>query len=119
MDNEDCRDIEERFILFRGKTMGVDYYAFHPSDTPLDPKCESVDVFLERGDERYCGTFITIGKIQECLNRYKETGENNHGAYFDMENPIIVEEINQGIVERTIEDFLRKGCLEPFFVKSG
>ncbi len=120
----ECRNIRptieeletlERYTLFGGSIGQVYYGIFHPSDRNIDSRCESVDAYILKGDRIYWGSFITLEKIKECLERYKETGENANGTYFDMEYPIIVEEINPRIVRLTIEDFLKKGKLEPFF----
>ena len=95
----------------------VSYGVYFPYEGEINPIEECVDVYIKKGKEEYWGTFITVKKIKECFDRYKTTGENENGAYFEIEKMIVVEEITDSVLERSIRDLLKTKRLEQLFEK--
>ncbi|MCO6514849.1 MAG: hypothetical protein J6589_10365 [Snodgrassella sp.] len=65
-----------------------------------------VEVFLDNG-KRYAATFFTIENIISILNKYKETKECCNGLYFWASDMIIVENLNDKVINKTIQDLIK------------
>ncbi|MWP47531.1 hypothetical protein [Gilliamella sp. Pas-s27] len=77
-------------------------------DQDLNQVTDNVDVevFLDNG-KRYAATFFTIENIISILNKYKETKECCNGLYFWASDMIIVENLNDKVINKTIQDLIK------------
>ncbi|MWN90002.1 hypothetical protein GQ597_04675 [Gilliamella sp. Pra-s65] len=77
-------------------------------DQDLNQVTDNVDVevFLDNG-KRYAATFFTIENIISILNKYKETKECCNGLYFGASDMIIVENLNDKVINKTIQDLIK------------
>lgn len=91
------------------------YKIFWPYKEELNVKCESVDVYCRLdGKGESIGTFMTLGKIDEMMKRFKRTGENE-GLFVPMGCELIVERISNNVVQRSIASLLEIDMFSDYF----
>jgi hypothetical protein len=68
---------------------------------------EDGDVLIITPDgERWCANILTMGKIQEAMDRQRGTGESLDGAYFWVQGLVIVREPGVESMVRAVEGLL-------------
>lgn len=88
------------------------------SSQPFDPKNETVEVRLRTKDDRnYSANFTTKSFLDYMFEKNKRTGECANGTYFCMPNMILVEEITEQSVKKTIDDLINNLEMEIHFRK--
>ena len=66
----DARRTRDKYTLFGGNIgREISYGVFFLSEIKMNPECDVADVWLQMGSQEYWGSFITLRKIQECLNK--------------------------------------------------
>jgi len=88
----------------------IDYYT-----EIADPDDDNVDVHvrLESG-ERYVATFFTLRNIQGLMDKDKKTGEGS-GKYFWASDMVIVLDLNDATIRKTVEEMIANGEFEHAF----
>jgi hypothetical protein len=81
----------------------------------VDPINDNVDVCVTLNNEEYPSTFFTLKNVETLMNRWRESGEHASGLYFWAADLVIVRELTQDTVQRTIEDLLRSGAFPRAF----
>src|SRR3989344_783844 len=77
------------------------------SSEPFNPRDETVEVRLTTRDgQEYSANFTAKGFIDPMFEKNKRTGECAKGTYFCMPNMILVEEISEENVRKTIDDLI-------------
>jgi len=73
-----------------------------------DPSDQNTDVFIrfENGEE-YVASFFTIKNIVRMMSKNKVSGEQQNGSYFWSSDMVIVEEISEDCIRRTVEDLIK------------
>jgi bacillopeptidase F (M6 metalloprotease family) len=88
------------------------------SSEPFDPRKETVEVRLTTGDgQEYLANFTTRHYIDYVFKKNKRTGECAKGTYFCMPNMILVEEVSEQNVRKTIDDLINNVEVETHFRK--
>jgi len=100
--NIDQHEYRARYLE---KCSGYTFKINWTSDRPFDPKNSLVEVILilEDGQE-YTSDFITRKKIEEVFEENKQTGYCADGTYYCRPNMIIVDEITEETIKKTIDD---------------
>ena len=75
---------------------------------PINPEKDCVDFEVECKGKLYKGTFITPKCIDERLKNYEKTGENGDGSYFWAKGMIIIKEITNETIEKTLIDLIKR-----------
>jgi hypothetical protein len=68
-------------------------------------------VDLEDGSS-FALTFFTVRNVRLLLDRYRETGECASGTFLWAKNMIIVDEISQSVLEKSIRELINTGELD-------
>lgn len=73
-----------------------------------DPSDENLDVFIhfENGEE-YVLSFFTLKNISRLMSKNKLMGEQLNGAYFWSSDMVIITEISEDSIMRTVEDLIK------------
>lgn len=82
---------------------------------PIDDNVD-VEIKLDNG-ETYVATFFTLENIKKIFNRYEITGECANGLYLWSENMIIIENLSEEIVRKSIDDLIESGEVYTAFKK--
>ena len=73
----------------------------------LDKYDDNVDVEITLADNRvFSATFFTLENIKNLLLSYKATGECANGLYFWAKDMIIVKELDEDTLRKTINDLI-------------
>ena len=74
---------------------------------------DNVDVEIELADgRRYSATFFTLQNIHSLMEKNKTTGECAGGIYMWSSNMILVDNLRQETIRRTIVGLLEEGELD-------
>jgi hypothetical protein len=91
---------------------------WHGDRAHIDPHDDSVDIYVTFEDgTSYTATFFTVKNITTLLDRYRETGECASGLYVYAVDMIIVHELSDEVVERTVADLLETAEFETAFAR--
>ena len=113
------------------ETPGFSYMFFWPYEEPLNPRETEVDVRVKPKTESYqcktyIGTFITEKQLPRTIESLFEElsfGEDcANGTYVPLNclrDRILVREISEQAVTRTIDDLLKNSSFEEFFTEEG
>ncbi|MEU7058685.1 hypothetical protein [Streptomyces sp. NPDC046197] len=74
---------------------------------------ENVDAELRLPDgTRWSATFMTLGEISRVMNRWKETGENFGGSYFQCPDLVILPEGGVEAMVKSLHGIMAAGSPE-------
>lgn len=90
------------------------YKINHPYIEEINPKSDFVDLEIEYGGKEYSCSVTTTGFIDERLDYCRKSGENRGGIYFWAKGMLILNEIKEDTIEKTLEDLIERGNLEEF-----
>lgn len=76
----------------------------------VNPVDDNIDVWVFTEDgSRYSATFFTLKNIETLMERWRESEECAEGTYFWCVDAIIVREISEEVIRRTIDDLFASG----------
>jgi|GEM_PF-1573565 len=79
----------------------------HPISNPMN---DNVDVEIRFSDaKRYAVTFFTLRNVEALMKQWKHTGEAHEGLYFSVHNPIIVRELTEEVILKSVMDIISQG----------
>lgn len=85
---------------------------------PLDPDNDNVDVQVTfPSGESFSAVFFTLQNIDDLMKHYQKTGECANGLYFWTSDMIIVQELTQEFICKTIDNLLAEEEFESIFSK--
>lgn len=88
------------------------------SSVPYNPKDDVVDVRIKtKTGEEYSADFITLKHLDYLFEKNKRTGECLDGTYFCMPGMIVIEEITDENVRRTVDDLVQNMEAPLYFRK--
>jgi hypothetical protein len=91
---------------------------WHGDRAHIDPHDDNVDIHVTFEDgTSYTATFFTVKNITTLLDRYRESGECANGLYVWASDMIIVHELSDEVVERTVANLLGTGEFETTFAR--
>jgi len=90
------------------------YKIVHPYIEEVQPQNDFLDIEIEVGTKKYRGSVTTTEFIGERLEEYEQTGENKGGSYFCAKGMIILKNLKDRTIRKTIEDLLERGDLQDF-----
>ena len=90
------------------------YKVVHPYLEKITPQKDFLDIEVEIGTKKYRGSITTTEFIDERLNECEQTGENGQGSYFCAKGMIVLKNLDDRTIRRTIEDLLERGDLQDF-----
>jgi hypothetical protein len=103
---------------YQDKYGGYNFRFNWTSSEPFNPRDETVEVRLTTRDgQEYSANFTAKGFIDSMFEKNKRTGECAKGTYFCMPNMILVEEISEKNVRKTIDDLIDMLAIEIHFEK--
>jgi hypothetical protein len=83
---------------------------WHGGRGGVDPHDGNVDIYVTFEDgTRHTATFFTLRNITTLLDGYRESGECANGLYVWAADMIIVHELSDEVVKRTVADLLATG----------
>ena len=69
-----------------------------------DPENDNTDVCVTFADgSRWIATFFTYSNIGKLVEKYRRTGECNHGKYFWATDMILVDRVSRDRIEEIIQ----------------
>ncbi len=94
------------------------YKIFWPYvENPLEND-ETIDVFVRFKSEEYVITYLTINESQRWFERAKKYGNYANGVYIPLGgNEILLEQITNESVQKSIEDLISRGDFFRYFEK--
>jgi ACT domain-containing protein len=76
----------------------------------------NVDVEITFPDgKRFAATFFTLKNIQELMENHASTGESLNGLYFWASDMVIIQDILETNIRKTIENLISTGEFEIVF----
>ena len=107
---------EEEDLEYRTKWgTGVTFEIEYPNEE-YDPTNLAVDVSIIAQDgNAYIANFVTRKFIDYMFEKNIRTGECGNGIYFCMPGMVIVDEVTQLTVKKTIEDLIKNREMEEYF----
>ncbi len=91
------------------------YKVVHPYTEKIGTQNDFIDIEVELGTKIYRGSVTTTGFIGKRLEEYEQTGENQEGSYFCAKGMIVLRDLKDRTIKRTIEDLVERGDLQDFF----
>ena len=86
---------------------------------PLDSENDNVDVQVTfPNGERFSAVFFTLRNIEALMRRYKKTGECADGLYFWASDMMIVENLTEKTICKTIDHLLTEDEFGYVFSKN-
>ena len=81
-----------------------------------DPLLDNLDVEVTLTDgTRFAATFFTLQNVEKLFRKNANTGECHGGLYLWAANMILVRELSEAIIVKTVEDLLDVGEFEQAF----
>lgn len=91
---------------------------YHGID-PIDPDNANVDVQVTfPNGENFSAVFFTLQNIATLMRGYEETGEGANGLYFWTSDMLIVQELTEETICKTIDTLLAEKEFESVFSKN-
>ncbi len=82
----------------------------------LDPFNSNLDIHVEFKDgARYVATFFTLKNIESLFQKNRRTGECSDGTYFWAADMIIVQEMTEENILRTVQQLIEDQEFERAF----
>lgn len=86
----------------------------------INPQDDNVDVEITLDDGGiYSATFFTLKNLKAIIDSHKISGESAGGAYIWAVDMIVVEELTEEVIFKSIEDLIQKGNISIACSKSG
>ncbi len=83
---------------------------------PTAPETGNVDVeVIEQGGRRWSASFFTLDGVDWLFRKNATTGENAAGLYLWSVDMILVRELSEDVIRRTISDLKASGKFESAF----
>ena len=93
-------------------------FLIEPIGSIEDINNDNIDVYVTLANgKKYVATFFTLANIATLINRYKKSGECNHGSYFWASDMIIVQNLNPLTLRETISNLLETEEFESAFTE--
>lgn len=103
---------------YKKKYENYEFWINWTDSKPYNPKKQEIEVRLKTKDnEEYSANFTTSPFINYMFKKNKKTGECASGTYFCMPGMIIVKEINNKMIKKTIDDLIENLEVEEYFKK--
>ncbi len=81
-----------------------------------DPANLAVDISISTPEgNKYIANFVTRKFLDYIFEKNRRTGECSSGTYFCMPGMVVLEEITQSSVKKTIEDLIQNREMEEYF----
>jgi hypothetical protein len=88
---------------------------FWPYSEPMTDN-DAVDVYVYMADgTKYVATFVTLSHVQNVMGKDKATGESAAGTYYWQSNMIIVKNLTEENVRKTIDDMIEQSYFNSAF----
>ena len=91
-----------------------DYKIIGPYMEAINTQDDFVDMEVNVGDKKYFGSATTTRFIDRKLREYNETGENKNGSYFCAKGAIILRDLEDKTIKKTLQDLIETGDLGEF-----
>lgn len=92
------------------------YQLFWPYADELNPNKDIIDVFVKYEDTEYVGSFVTVKELESWFERFRKNGDYCNGTYIPLnEKEILLKQIREDDIEKTIEDLIKKEEFDKFF----
>ncbi len=100
------------------KFRNYDMRIVRPGSEPIDVHNEAVDVRVrDVSGLEYSANFVTSAFLDVMFEKNKRTGECADGSYFAMPGMIVVRQVDEGTIKRTIDDMIKNEEIELYFYK--
>ena len=83
----------------------------------LDPIDDNVDVRVYIGDCAYAATFFTLRNLESLFEKNSQSGACASGLYLWAADMILVRNLTESTIERTIADLISSGEFEVAFIR--
>jgi hypothetical protein len=91
------------------------FHVYWPSEEDLDTKNEYVDLIINKEGKEYTGSLITLSYISRLFEKNRKTGENKEGSYLCLPNTIVVNDLENETIRKTLDDLIDKGFFNKYF----
>lgn len=87
-----------------------------PEENNVDKQNDAATLGITKDNKDYYGNFITQSYVNYLFNKNERIGENQSGSYLaDPGNMIIVKDLKDETINKTLKDLTDKLILEDFF----
>ncbi|MFB6246027.1 MAG: hypothetical protein ABEI74_00330 [Candidatus Pacearchaeota archaeon] len=87
-----------------------------PEENNVDKQNDAATLGIIKDNKDYYGNFVTKSYVNYLFNKNESTGENQSGSYLaDPGNMIIVKDLKDETINKTLKDLSDKLILEDFF----
>jgi hypothetical protein len=99
----------ERFVEWSAEIVG---------DADFSTRDSNADVVVRFKDRReYVATFFTVENLRQLMLKFRHSGENAHGLYVWSTQMIVVDALTLEVVNRVVDDLLRRGDFDTAFAR--
>lgn len=108
---------EEYIKAYRDRFMGYEVEMFKDEqERDLRRHSKYVTIKTRRGEE-FSTNFITNVYIRKMMRRWKKSGDYARGSYFPTAKVVLVRNLKENTIKKTIDDIIDSLAVEEFFVK--
>ncbi len=91
------------------------YEIVNPYEEEINKENDFLDVEVEIAGKKYRGSVTTTEFIDGRLKYYQETGENQEGCYFCAKGMIVLRDLKEETIKRTLQDLIEREDFQDFF----
>lgn len=92
------------------------YRIVYPYAGKINTRSDFIDVEVKLEGVNYRGSLTTPTFIEEKLREYLKTGENGEGSYFCAKGMVVLRDLSQRTIKKSLADLIERGDLGEFFI---
>jgi hypothetical protein len=91
------------------------YKVIHPYLEEINYQKDFIDIEVDVKGKKFIGSMTTTKFIDERLKKYRLTNENKKGSYFCAKGMIVVKDLKDKTIKKTLLDLIEREDLQEFF----